>query len=127
MNPILNFYFKLFILLGFIFGFHLFILKSLNYPIFNNYIIQSYMANFSMAILIYTVLYLLRKKYLDILGFIFLTGSFLKFGVYFICFYPYFKQDGEISRLEATSFLIPYVTCLIIETFYLVKLLNKKI
>jgi hypothetical protein len=127
MNLILNFSFKLVLVLVLVFGIHLFILHSLNQPLFNNLITASYIVNAMMAIIIYGSLVLLRKKYLDVLGFIFMAGSFLKFGVYFIFFYPEFRADGEIIRLEATSFLIPYLACLVIETFYLVKLLNNKV
>ena len=127
MNLILNFSFKLIIVLGVVFGIHLFILHQLNHPIFNNLIVAAYIVNAFLAIIIYGALVLLRKKYLDVLGFIFMAGSFLKFGIYFIFFYPHYRADGEIMRLEATSFLIPYLACLIIETFYLVKLLNSKV
>jgi hypothetical protein len=127
MNLILNFCLKLILTLGVIFAIHLFILKSINKPIFDNFIVASYIVNAIMALLIYCTLFFLRKKYLDVLGFIFMAGSFLKFGVYFIFFLPQYRVDGEIIRLEATSFLIPYLTCLIVETFYLVKLLNNKV
>ena len=125
MNPIISFSLKLFFVLGIVFGIHIFILHQLQHPIFNNLIVQAYAVNFVLAIIIYGCLYFLRKKYLDLLGFIFMAGSFLKFGVYFIFFNPYFRADGELLRLEATAFIIPYIACLIIETFYLVKLLNK--
>lgn len=124
-NPIINFSLKLLGVLVVVFGIHSAILNYINVPIFNNLIVQSYVVNSCMAIVIYVSLYLLRKKYLDMLGFIFMAGSFLKFGVYFIFFYPKFNADGDVVKLEATSFLIPYLTCLTVETYYLIKLLNK--
>lgn len=127
MNPVINFSVKLMIALGVVFASHIFILSLLKEPIFNNLIIEAYLLNIVLAILIYGALYYLRIKYLDILGFIFMGGSFLKFGCYYVFFYPQFKLDGEIIGLEAVSFIIPYVCCLIFETFYLVKLLNKGI
>ena len=60
------------------------------------------------------------------LGFIFMTGSLIKFGIFFIVFYPGYKTDGDIQTLEFTSFFTPYAICLIIETYFLVKLLNQK-
>ena len=125
INPVINFSVKLIVVLGFIFGIHIAILQYLELPLFNNLIVQSYILNFIMAIVIYGVLYFCRKKYLDLLGFIFMLGSFLKFGVYFIFFHPQFKSDGDVVKLEAISFLIPYLICLIIETYFLIKLLNK--
>lgn len=125
MNPVIDFSLKLVAVLSVFFGIHIFILKTLNQPIFSNLIIESYVVNVILAIIIYSSLYLLKKKYLDMLGFIFMGGSFLKFAVYFIFFYPVFKEDGAIIRQEATSFLIPYIASLIVETYYLVKLLNE--
>ncbi|SNR40058.1 hypothetical protein SAMN06265371_102312 [Lutibacter agarilyticus] len=125
INPVLNFSLKLTGILVVTFALHTSILHYLQLPRFNNLIIESYVVNVLMAIIIYGSLFFLRKKYLDILGFIFMIGSFLKFGVYFVLFYPKFNIDGEVVRLEATSFLIPYLTCLTVETYYLIKLLNK--
>lgn len=127
MNQVINFSLKLIVILGVVFAIHLFILNKMYQPIFNNFIVESYLANAILAIFIYCTLYFLKKKYLDMLGFIFMAGSFLKFGIYFIFFYPQFKLDGEIIRLEATSFLIPYLVSLIIETYFLVKLLNNEV
>lgn len=125
MNQVINFSLKLIVILGVVFAIHLIILAKINQPLFNNFIIEAYIVNGLLAIIIYSILNFLKKKYLDMLGFIFMFGSFLKFGVYFIFFYPVFKEDGVIIRQEATSFLVPYVASLIVETYYLVKLLNE--
>jgi hypothetical protein len=95
--------------------------------LFENRIVFSYIINVILAFVIYAGLFKLRVKYLDILGFIFMGGSFLKFGTYFLFFYPAYKQNGDVDGLEATSFLIPYMVCLFFETFYLIKLLNNKL
>ena len=125
MNQVINFSLKLIVILGVVFAIHLIILAKINQPLFNNFIIEAYIVNGLLAIIIYSILNFLKKKYLDMLGFIFMFGSFLKFGVYFIFFYPIFKEDGVIIRQEATSFLVPYVASLIVETYCLVKLLNE--
>ena len=127
IKPILQFSVLLLIVLSMAFGIHLAILSYFNYPLFENMIIASYSANYLLAFIIFIALYLLRKKYLDLLGFIFMGGSFLKFGVFFIFFFPVFKQNGEINTLESVSFLLPYITCLILETFYVSRLLNNKL
>jgi len=127
INPVINFCLRLFVALALVFGIHISILHYLNEPLYNNLIIAAYISNYILAVIIYCTLYFLRKKYLDLLGFIFMAGSFLKFGVFFIFFYPAYIADGELFRLETTSFLIPYITCLIIETYYLVQLLNKEV
>jgi len=125
MNPIISFSLKLFIALGLIFGIHLFVLDSLKEPLFNNLIVAAYIVNYVLAIIIFITLYKLRIKHEHILGFVFMGGSLLKFAVFFIFFYPEYRVDGVIYKLESTSFLIPYLFSLIIETYYLVKLLNK--
>jgi len=125
MKQVINFSLKLIVILGVVFAIHLIILAKINQPLFNNFIIEAYIVNGLLAIIIYSILNFLKKKYLDMLGFIFMFGSFLKFGVYFIFFYPVFKEDGVIIRQEATSFLVPYIASLIVETYCLVKLLNE--
>mgnify|MGYP006181796453 CR=1 FL=1 len=85
-----------------------------------------YVINISLAIFIFWLIYLLRNKQRESLGFLFLTGSLIKFIVFFIVILPLFKQDGDLSKLEFLSFFIPYFTCLTIETFYLVKILKKE-
>ena len=126
-KPIVGFCIRLLITLSVVFAFHIAILYFLEVPLFENQIIASYVINGILAIIIFITLFKLRIKYLDLLGFLFMGGSFLKFAVYFIFFLPLFKADGTVVRLESTSFLIPYITSLIIETFYLIKLLNKKL
>lgn len=120
------FYVKLLIALSIVFIFHSGILYYLDISIFQNLLIPSYITNYFLALLIFFILAILKKKYLDLLGFVFMGGSFVKFGVYFIFFNPIFKQNGTVSPQEATAFLVPYLVCLIIETFYLIKLLNNK-
>lgn len=117
---------KLLIALSISFVFHSTILYYLGISVFENLLISSYITNYFLALLIFFILVKLKKKYLDLLGFVFMGGSFVKFGVYFIFFNPIFKQNGTVSSQEATAFLVPYLLCLIVETFYLIKLLNNK-
>ena len=117
---------KLLISLGVVFGIHSIILYYLNISLFQNLLIPSYLTNYLLALLIFFILVKLKKKHLDLLGFVFMGGSFIKFGIYFIFFNPIFKQNGTVSSQEATAFLTPYLLCLIVETFYLIKLLNNK-
>ena len=125
-KQIMVFGIKLLIFLCVIFGAHSLILYYLNISLFENLLITSYIINYFLALLIFFILVKLKRKYLDLLGFVFMGGSFVKFGVYFIFFNPVFKQDGTVSAQEATAFLAPYLLCLIVETFYLIKLLNNK-
>ncbi len=125
MNPVISFCLKLFVGLSLVFGIHLFVLNSLKVPLFNNLIVAAYIVNNVLAFVIYMILYKLRIKHEHILGFVFMGGSFLKFAIFFIFFHPVYREDGIIFKLESTSFLIPYLFSLIVETYFLVILLNK--
>ncbi|TXG37125.1 hypothetical protein [Seonamhaeicola maritimus] len=123
-NPFIRFTLKASLFYVIAFGLHLAVLSTLNYPLFDNYILLSYVLNLVLVIVVFGLLYLLRKKYKSQLGFLFLAGSLVKFAVFFIVFQPLFKQDGVVSKLEFASFFIPYVLGLIIETISLSKWLN---
>lgn len=123
-NPFSNFTIKAIILLLVALGIHITVLHILDYPVFNDRIIVSYIANAILIIAIFGILYVLKEKYKSQLGFLFLVGSALKFAVFFIFFYPFYKLDNEISRLEFSAFFIPYAVGLIFETISLSKWLN---
>ncbi len=118
------FFLQLVVGLGLVFLIHLFFLDYKELPLFNDSIVASYTTNLLLAVVIFLSLFLLRKKYNEQLGFLFLFSSFLKFIVFFVFFYPVYKADGNISRLEFFTFFIPYAFSLIIETLSLIKLLN---
>ena len=107
-----------------VFYIHTEILRYIGHNLYDNLIIQGYYTNAILAIIIFSSLSFLQKKYSDQLGFLFMAGSLLKFAVFFIFFSPNFREDGEISRLEFLSFFIPYLFCLFIETLAVVNILN---
>jgi hypothetical protein len=124
-NPFSIFAIKAIVLLTVVFGIHLLVLNTLKLPLFENRIVLSYSINLILIIIVFGGLYLLREKYKEQLGFLFLIGSFLKFAVFFIVFYPFYKSDNTITRAEFASFFVPYVIGLILETVSLSKWLNK--
>lgn len=124
-NPFLSFTIKAIVLLAVAFCIHIAVLNFLELPLFENKIILSYIVNFVLVVGIFGILYLLKEKYKSQLGFLFLAGSLLKFAVFFIAFYPIYKLDNEVSKLEFAAFFVPYVLGLILETFSLSKWLNK--
>ncbi|WP_457618937.1 DUF6168 family protein [Lutibacter sp.] len=125
-KSIFSFCVKLLLIVSIVFGIHIGVLFLLEIPLFENKIISAYIVNVLLAIVIYIGLIKLKKNNEQILGFVFLIGSFLKFSIFFLYFYPAYKQDGNMSTLEATSFLTPYFVCLTVEIFYLSKLLTSK-
>ncbi len=124
-NPFIDFTFKAAILLGIVFFIHLGALRALSLPIFDHRIVLCYLVNFALIIIVFGLLYLFKEKYKSQLGFLFLAGSFLKFIIFFIVFYPFFKMDNHISNLEFAAFFVPYSIGLILETISLSKWLNK--
>lgn len=123
-NPLRRFIILLTTSVAAIFLLHLLILNYNNLPLFDNKIVLAYVLNYLLALTIYLLLYFFRVKLKNQLGFLFLGGSFLKFIVFFIFFFPSYKSDGNIGKLEFSSFFLPYVICLIIETVALIKLLK---
>ncbi len=84
-----------------------------------------YSVNYVLALGITTLLYVWRIKHASNLGFIFMGSSFLKFTVFFLVFNPMYKADGDVSRLEFGLFFIPYAISLILETVFLIRIMNK--
>jgi hypothetical protein len=124
MISVFTFSIRLISALLIVFGLHLLVLHLLEYPLFNNLIVRSYWVNLVMAFGIYVAMYKLKDTQPNNLGFIFMMGSLVKFGLFFLFFFSTYKADGEMTSLEFSSFFIPYATSLILETLTLSKLLN---
>lgn len=123
-KKIISFAFQLFGVLAFLALLHIafFYARAAEIPF--DLIILGYLVNFAMALGIYYGMVQLAKKQNKNLGFVFLFGSTLKFAVFFLIFNPLFMQDGSLSKVEFFTFFAPYITCLIMETLALVKLLK---
>ncbi len=91
-------------------------------PFDTDLLILAYFLNGFIALFIYTLIYALRNKFFDQLGFLFLIGSFLKFGVYFLFFHP--KMSG--TKIEFSLFFVPYVLSLILEVSALLNIFESK-
>ena len=110
---------------GITFAIHLLILNLLKLSLFADKIILAYLVNIGLAVLVFVVLYVFRKKFKNQLGFLFLGGSMMKFMLFFAMFNASYRFDGEISKTEFFAFFVPYSLSLIIEIFSLSKWLNK--
>ncbi|MDR6299844.1 DUF6168 family protein [Mesonia maritima] len=82
----------------------------------------SYKFNVGITFLFTITIILLSKKFKDQLGFIFMIGGFLKIALFLI-----WKQTTsiQIEKAEYLHFFIPYFICLIVEIFYVSKILKK--
>lgn len=124
-NPFSRFLLILSPILLVVFLTHLYFLNLEMAPLFDNKIIAAYILNYLLALGIYLLIYQLREKFRNSLGFIFMAGGFFKFVIFFLFFYGTYKRDGTIDSHEFAAFFTPYITCLIIETGALVNLLKK--
>ncbi|SDD70154.1 hypothetical protein SAMN05421636_101449 [Pricia antarctica] len=125
LNPITLFLLILVTLLGASFFFHTIILQNYSLPKYGDKIVLSYIINFLVASIIYMGLYRFRNKLKTQIGFVFMGGSFLKFILFFILFYPSYKTDGEMDSSEFAAFFVPYAICLVVETLFTAKMLQK--
>jgi hypothetical protein len=124
-HPINSFSSRLILVILFVLGAHLFLLKNAALPLFADKILEAYSVNTILTIAIVFFLYRLREKYRNQIGFLFLGSSFIKFAVFFIVFYGAYKANGSIETLKFLAFFTPYSICLIFETFFLSKWLNE--
>ena len=81
----------------------------------------SYFFNGSYTIVLTFAIILLSKKLKDQLGFVFIAGSFMKIGVFLAI---RFLNDLEVDKNVFLDFFIPYSISLILEVYYISKILN---
>ena len=87
-------------------------------------LLRLYCLNAVAAVFVYWLALFFRSKHQEYTGFYFLSGTALKFFVFFALALPEFKQDNIVSKVEFFSFFIPYLISLIVETVALVFLLR---
>jgi hypothetical protein len=116
----------LLVVLAVVFAGHLLILQNMELPIFADRIVLSYLLNYALAASILIFIQSKFNKKSSHTGFIFLAGSGIKFLVFFLVFYPFYREDGTMSSLEFAAFFVPYATCLVSEVAFLSKQLNNQ-
>ena len=120
----LNFLTQITLGLFIVFHLHVYVLESKELPVYEAKIVLAYGINGFLALVVFAVLFFLRIKHRDQLGFLFMFGSVLKFAFFFIFFNASYKADGVVTTAEFMAFFIPYGFSLFTETLWLVKLLN---
>ncbi len=116
----------LLLVIAVVFATHLFILRNMELPLFADRIVLTYLVNYVLAAAILIVIQSKFNKKSSHTGFIFLGGSGLKFLLFFLIFYPFYKEDGTMSTSEFAAFFVPYAVCLILEVAFLSKQLNNQ-
>jgi len=89
-------------------------------------LLSAYLANFTLAVVFFVLIYRLRTNHADKLGFVFMIGSGAKFTLYFLLFNAHFRADGLMTTGEFTVFFVPYALSTFIETASLIRVLNKE-
>ncbi|MFZ9954486.1 MAG: DUF6168 family protein [Flavobacteriales bacterium] len=107
------------------FGVHALSQQKLYSDLYANHLILSYSLQMILAIATYTLLMVLHKKHKDKLGFIYITGSILKFIIAYVVLRPVFNADGQISKSEFLSLFIPYLLALAFNTWAMQGLLKE--
>ena len=117
-NLPLQFVISLFLSLILALCIHLGVLYAKELTLWDNLILWSYGINLLLAAAIFFPIYIYRQRLKHQVGFYYMAGSFLKFLVFFIVFYPVYKLDGHMDTLEFAAFFVPYAICLAIETIF---------
>ena len=84
-----------------------------------------YGVNFVLAVLIFWAVLATYKKNAMLVGFVFMGGSILKFGIFFLLIYPDFKADGLVGRDELSLFFVPYLISLFSMTYAASRVLQR--
>ena len=125
INSVVAFLLILTATLGLSFFIHTALLEQFGNLKYGNLVVSSYVINAALATFIYLGLFIFQKKLKNYIGYLFIGGSFIKFIVFFIFFYPVYRSDGEMDRLEFAAFFVPYAISLVIETIFTAKMLKK--
>ena len=84
-----------------------------------------YSFNFGLAVLIFWAVLATHKKNTMLVGAVFMGGSILKFGIFFLFIYPDFKADGLVGRDELSLFFVPYLISLFSMTYAASRVLQR--
>lgn len=85
-----------------------------------------YLIFFITAVLLYLILLVVKKKNFQIVGMVFLFGTFTQMLLGYLILQPILKSSSEISGVEKVSFFITFILFLLFETLLTVRLLNEK-
>lgn len=81
----------------------------------------AYKFNAGITLIFTTSIILATEKLKEQLGFIFLLGGAIKLGIFA---YLIKTSDITLSKSLFLHFFVPYVVCVVLEIFYVIKLLN---
>jgi len=121
----MKYFLKSFLVLFVVLLLHIFVLYKIHHKTDFELLLASYIVNYLLALAIVLIIIHYIEELKPYVGFLFMLGSFIKFAVFFIAFYPRLKTDGIMNKTEFAYFFIPYIVCLIMESKRLVRITNK--
>lgn len=86
---------------------------------------ETYFGNYGLTLLLLYGLLYAFKRFSYYVAWLYILGSAIKFSFFFFFLWPLFQIDGSVSFLEKSTFLIPYLIALVLETQILISKLNK--
>lgn len=85
-----------------------------------------YVFNFFVTLFIYLSILFVNKTFIDKTGLAFMACSVLKIMVAFLFLLPLIQNKENSGLNDVFAFFIPYFLYLFFETFFVLKILNKK-
>lgn len=117
--------FRFFLLLlvssGLMYGLHLFVLDDYLPKVSYDLISFAYKFNIGFTLLFTTTIIAVSEKLKEQLGFIFLVSTFIKLAL-FLFFIKF--SDFDLQKSVFLHFFLPYLVCIGVEIFYVIKILN---
>jgi len=126
MVPSFRYSALLFLLMTVSFFLHWKALEILSRTIDLGHLLPFYVMNYIMGVAIVSALIFLSKNKGEVLGFVFMAGSLVKFAVFFMVFYPELHENDASKKATFILFFIPYILSVITEVWYLIRFLNKQ-
>lgn len=122
LQHLIKFSLLLFLIAGASYGLHSYIYNSM-FPEKSMEILNfAYKFNIGITFLFTSTIIFAREKMKEQLGFIFLAGSFVKLGIFLFLIKT---SDFTINKTVFLNFFIPYVLCVGIEIYYVIKVINE--
>ncbi|MFH7011578.1 hypothetical protein ACHRV5_06860 [Flavobacterium sp. FlaQc-52] len=85
-----------------------------------------YLIFFGLATLLYGILLIVKNKNFEIVGMVFLFGTFAQMLLGYLILRPILANKSEEVMMEKISFFITFILFLLFETFLTIRLLNEK-
>ncbi|OOV19450.1 hypothetical protein BXU10_07290 [Flavobacterium sp. LM4] len=104
----------------------IFFFLEINVQNFHYSLELQYLFFFGISILLYLILLLVKKKNFEIVGMIFLFGTFAQMLLAYLVLQPILKNSTIQTDVEKISFFITFVLFLLFQTLLTIRLLNEK-